>query len=34
MGPGATGPLQIVTTAAQAPAVARLAAADPGVARR
>ncbi|HUB73529.1 MAG TPA: MMPL family transporter [Solirubrobacteraceae bacterium] len=32
MGPGATGPLQIVTSAAQAPAVARLAAADPGVA--
>ncbi len=32
MGPGATGPLQIVTTAAQAPAVARLASADPGVA--
>jgi RND superfamily putative drug exporter len=32
MGPGATGPLQIVTTARQAPAVARLAAADPGVA--
>ncbi len=33
MGPGATGPLQIVTKAAQAPAVARLAAADPGIAR-
>jgi RND superfamily putative drug exporter len=32
MGPGATGPLQIVTKAAQAPAVARLAASDPGVA--
>lgn len=32
MGPGATGPLQIVTKAGQAPAVARLAAADPGVA--
>ena len=32
MGPGATGPLQIVTSAARAPAVARLAAADPGIA--
>ena len=32
MGPGATGPLQIVTARAQAPAVARAAAADPGVA--
>ena len=31
MGPGADGPLQIVTTTARAPAVARLAAADPGV---
>ncbi len=31
MGAGATGPLQIVTPAAQAPAVARLAAADPGI---
>jgi RND superfamily putative drug exporter len=32
MGPGATGPLQIVTPASSAAAVARLAAADPGVA--
>ena len=32
MGPGATGPLQIVAPAAQAAAVARLAAADPGIA--
>jgi len=32
MGPGATGPLQIVTRAAQAPAVARTAGADPGIA--
>jgi RND superfamily putative drug exporter len=32
MGPGATGPLQIVTRAAQAPTVARTAAADPGIA--
>jgi RND superfamily putative drug exporter len=31
-GPGATGPLQIVTPAAQASAAARIAAADPGVA--
>ena len=31
MGPGATGPLQIVTKAGQAAAVARIAAADPGV---
>jgi putative drug exporter of the RND superfamily len=33
MGPGATGPLQIVTPAANAAAVARLAAADPGIAQ-
>jgi putative drug exporter of the RND superfamily len=33
MGPGATGPLQIVTPAARAAAVARLAAADPGIAK-
>ncbi len=33
MGPGATGPLQIVTPSAQAAAVARLAAGDPGIAR-
>jgi putative drug exporter of the RND superfamily len=33
MGPGATGPLQIVAPAAQARAVARLAQGDPGVAR-
>jgi putative drug exporter of the RND superfamily len=32
MGPGATGPLQIVTPAATAAAVSRLAASDPGVA--
>jgi RND superfamily putative drug exporter len=32
MGPGATGPLQILTRAAQAPAVARTAGADPGIA--
>ncbi len=31
MGPGATGPLQLVTPAAQAPAVARTAQADPGI---
>ena len=33
MGPGATGPLQIVVPAAQAPVVARLLAADRGIAR-
>ena len=33
MGPGATGPLQIVARAARAPAVARAAAADRGIAR-
>ncbi len=32
MGPGATGPLQIVTSAAQAPGVARIVSADAGVA--
>jgi RND superfamily putative drug exporter len=32
MGPGATGPLQILTRAAKAPAVARTAGSDPGVA--
>jgi RND superfamily putative drug exporter len=32
MGPGSTGPLQIVTPGAQAPAVARAAGADPGIA--
>jgi RND superfamily putative drug exporter len=32
MGPGATGPLQIVARTAQAPAVARTAGADPGIA--
>jgi RND superfamily putative drug exporter len=32
MGPGATGPLQIVTPAAQAASMARTAAADPGIA--
>jgi RND superfamily putative drug exporter len=32
MGPGATGPMQILAPAAQASAVARIAAADPGVA--
>jgi RND superfamily putative drug exporter len=32
MGPGATGPLQIVARAARAPAVARTAGADPGIA--
>jgi RND superfamily putative drug exporter len=33
MGPGATGPLQLVTPAADAAAVARIAQSDPGVAR-
>src|SRR5208282_3671706 len=33
MGPGATGPLQIIAPASQAHAVARIAAGDPGVAR-
>ncbi len=33
MGPGATGPLQIVTSAAAAPTVARLASTDPGIAQ-
>jgi RND superfamily putative drug exporter len=32
MGPGATGPLQIVAPAANAPAIARVAASDPGIA--
>ncbi len=31
MGPGATGPLQLITPASQAPAVARIARADPGI---
>ena len=33
MGPGATGPLQLVTTSAQAATVARIAKSDPGVAQ-
>ena len=33
MGPGATGPLQLITPAAQAAAVARIAQADPGIAQ-
>ncbi|MGA2320928.1 MAG: MMPL family transporter [Solirubrobacteraceae bacterium] len=33
MGPGATGPLQLVSSAGQAPAVARIARRDPGIAQ-
>ncbi len=33
MGPGATGPLHLIAPAAQAPAVARIARADPGIAQ-